>query len=72
MRLLVSVASAVEASAALEGGADLIDAKDPASGVLTAVSADVFREIHAAVAGARPVTAAAGNAADEETIESAT
>ena len=47
MRLLVSVANAAEASAALAGGADLIDAKDPATGALTPVTADVFREIHA-------------------------
>ena len=51
MRLLVSVSSAAEASAALAGGADVIDAKDPLAGALGAVSADVLREIHAIVAG---------------------
>ncbi len=71
MRLLVSVANAAEASAALAGGADLIDAKDPATGMLTPVAADVFGEIHASVAGARPVTAAIGNALDEGAIEEA-
>jgi (5-formylfuran-3-yl)methyl phosphate synthase len=70
MRLLVSVADATDASAALEGGADLIDAKDPTVGALTAVSDEAFRAIHAAVGGARPVTAALGNASDEESIES--
>jgi uncharacterized protein (UPF0264 family) len=69
MRLLVSVATAGEASAALAGGADLIDAKDPAGGALTPVSADVFRAIHEGVGGLRPVTAALGNAADEGAIE---
>jgi (5-formylfuran-3-yl)methyl phosphate synthase len=69
MRLLVSVASAAEASAALAGGADLIDAKNPLAGALGAVSAEVLREIHAAVSGARPVTAAIGDANDEATIE---
>jgi uncharacterized protein (UPF0264 family) len=64
LRLLVSVADAAEASAALAGGADVIDAKDPLTGALGAVSADVLREIHAAVAGARLVTAAIGDAAD--------
>ena len=65
MRLLVSVANAADASAALAGGADVIDAKDPLAGALGAVSADVLREIHAAVAGRRLVTAALGDAADE-------
>jgi (5-formylfuran-3-yl)methyl phosphate synthase len=69
MRLLVSVADAVEASAALAGGADVIDAKDPLTGALGAVSADVLRGIHATVAGARLVTAAIGDAADEAEVE---
>ncbi len=34
MKLLVSVADAVEAHAALLGGADIIDAKDPTRGAL--------------------------------------
>ena len=71
MRLLVSVASVAEASAALAGGADVIDAKDPAAGALGAVSPDVFRDIHARVFGERPVTAALGDAADEDDIERA-
>jgi uncharacterized protein (UPF0264 family) len=71
MRLLVSVASATEASAALAGGADIIDAKDPFAGALGAVHADVLRAIHVAVGGARPVTAALGDAAEERTIERA-
>src|SRR6185295_11263243 len=71
MRLLVSVASARDAQAALAGGADLIDAKDPASGALGAVSVNTLREIHAAVAGARPVTAALGDADEEDAIEQA-
>ena len=71
MRLLVSVASATEASAALAGGADIIDAKNPLAGALGAVSTTVLREIHRAVAGARPLTAALGDAADEAAIECA-
>jgi len=71
MRLLVSVASAAEASAALAGGADVIDAKDPRAGALGAVSTEVLREIHAAVASRRPVTAALGDAADDSEIERA-
>ena len=69
MRLLVSVASATEVSAALAGGADFVDAKDPRTGALGAVPAAVLREIHAAVGGVRPVTAAIGDAADEAAIE---
>src|SRR5437867_1010048 len=65
MLLLVSVASAAEAFAALEGGADIVDAKDPHAGALGAVSEDVLRKIHAAVGGARPVTAAIGDAKGE-------
>ena len=69
MQLLVSVTSAAEASAALEGGADLIDAKDPAAGALGAVSLEQFRRISAAIAGTRLVTAALGDAVDELSIE---
>jgi uncharacterized protein (UPF0264 family) len=71
MQLLVSVASAAEVSAALEGGADLIDAKNPATGSLGAVSVDDLSAIWRSVAGARPVTAALGDAADPDAIERA-
>jgi uncharacterized protein (UPF0264 family) len=69
MKLLVSVANAEEAAAARDGGADLIDAKDPWSGALGAVSLPTLSEIHAAVGGARPLTAALGDAEDEDAIE---
>jgi uncharacterized protein (UPF0264 family) len=71
VRLLVSVANAAEASAALAGGADFIDAKNPAAGPLGAVSPQMFREIEASVSGQRPVTAALGEAAGEDDIEQA-
>jgi uncharacterized protein (UPF0264 family) len=71
MRLLVSVRDAVEAAAARAGGADIIDAKDPASGALGAVDLATFRCIVAAVADARPVTAALGDAVDEVAIQRA-
>ena len=45
MHLLVSVRSAEEAASALAGGADVIDAKDPAAGTLGPVAAQVFREM---------------------------
>ena len=71
MQLLVSVATSTEARHAADGGADLIDAKDPLAGALGAVSVDTLRHIHAAVAGRRPLTAALGDAANEDSIEQA-
>lgn len=71
MHLLVSVATVDDALAAREGGADLIDAKNPHAGALGAVSGEALRAIHAAVAGARPVTAALGEAATEAAVEGA-
>jgi uncharacterized protein (UPF0264 family) len=69
MRLLVSVATEADAAAALAGGADVIDAKDPLAGALGAVSSATFRAIHACVGGVRPVSAALGDAVDEDAIE---
>jgi uncharacterized protein (UPF0264 family) len=69
VRLLVSASSAADASAALLGGADIIDAKDPLSGSLGAVAPGVFRDIAERVRGLRPVTAALGDALDEESLE---
>jgi uncharacterized protein (UPF0264 family) len=69
VQLLVSVANSIEARHAVAGGADLIDAKDPQTGALGAVSIDRLREIHAAVSGRRKVSAAIGDATDVETIE---
>src|SRR5438094_4298290 len=71
MHLLVSVANADEAAAALAGGADIIDAKDPAAGAMGAVPGGVFRKIHGVVGGARPVTAALGDAKDGIAIDRA-
>ncbi|HEY2898861.1 MAG TPA: (5-formylfuran-3-yl)methyl phosphate synthase [Gemmatimonadaceae bacterium] len=66
MRLLVSVRSKEEAHAALAGGADIIDAKEPSRGALGAVETGVLREIVRAVNGARPVSAALGDSGDSE------
>jgi (5-formylfuran-3-yl)methyl phosphate synthase len=63
-KLLVSVRSADEARAALAGGADLIDVKEPARGPLGAAEAEVIREVLAVVAGRVPVSAALGEFAD--------
>jgi uncharacterized protein (UPF0264 family) len=49
MQLLVSVRSPVEVEPALLGGADIIDAKEPARGSLGAVAPDVLAEIVARV-----------------------
>src|SRR5579883_2126939 len=60
-RLLVSVRSADEAAAALAGGADLIDVKEPAAGALGRASEATLRAIVATVGGARPVSATIGD-----------
>ncbi|HKB11735.1 MAG TPA: (5-formylfuran-3-yl)methyl phosphate synthase [Vicinamibacterales bacterium] len=69
MQLLVSVRSAIEAAAAVDGGADIVDAKDPDRGALGAVSLEVFSEIRAAIGDRRLLSAAIGDAADESAIE---
>lgn len=71
VQLLVSVRSPADASAALAGGADVIDAKEPAAGALGPVTEDVFQNIAAVVARARPLTAALGDAADPVAVEHA-
>ena len=71
MRLLVSVRGPVEARAALAGGADVIDAKDPARGALGAVSAERLAAIRRTVGAVRPVSAALGDARDEGTVAAA-
>src|SRR5213596_2359271 len=71
MRLLVSVADPSEARAALEGGADVIDAKQPRRGALGPVRPDVLAAIRQVVGAARPVIAALGDARDEAAIERA-
>jgi len=68
VRLLISVASEAEARAALEGGADIIDAKDPAHGPLGAVNTTTLREIVRAIDGRLPVSAALGDASDEKAV----
>lgn len=60
LRLLVSVRDAAEAAAALAGGADIIDVKEPARGALGRADVAVVRDIIACVAGRAPVTCAWG------------
>ena len=58
--LLVSVRSADEVAAALAGGADLIDVKEPAKGALGPAEAEVVAAVIDAVKGKVPVRAALG------------
>jgi (5-formylfuran-3-yl)methyl phosphate synthase len=62
--LLVSVRSAAEASLALEGGADVIDVKEPLRGPLGAADSSVIGEVIAEVNGRVPVSAAMGELAN--------
>jgi hypothetical protein len=62
--LLVSVRNAEEARAALAGGADWIDVKEPARGALGAAEPDVVCKVLAAVDGRCPVSAALGELVD--------
>jgi (5-formylfuran-3-yl)methyl phosphate synthase len=61
MLLLVSVRSAAEVGAALSGGADIVDAKDPSRGPLGAVQPWVMREIVARVPDHTTVSVALGD-----------
>jgi (5-formylfuran-3-yl)methyl phosphate synthase len=71
MRLLVSVRGPVEARAAVAGGADVIDAKDPDRGALGAVRPDRLAAIRRVVGAARPVSAALGDARDDAAVAAA-
>jgi uncharacterized protein (UPF0264 family) len=58
--LLVSVRSAAEAEAAVEGGADLIDVKEPSRGSLGRADDETIAAVIRAVAGRKPISAAMG------------
>jgi uncharacterized protein (UPF0264 family) len=60
MRLLVSVRSAAEVKPAVAGGADIIDAKDPALGSLGAVRSAELAAIARAVPPGLPLSVALG------------
>ena len=66
MRLLVSVRNATEAAAALAGGADIVDAKEPLNGALGPVTSSVLHAIAATVAGAAPLSVALGDAGTDD------
>lgn len=63
-KLLVSVRDVSEAEAALSGGADIIDVKEPLQGSLGLASPEVLREVIDLVDSRLPVTAALGELAD--------
>lgn len=60
-KLLISVTSAEEALLALEGGADIIDLKNPLQGALGALPVQVVREAVAMVDGRRITSATTGD-----------
>lgn len=59
--MLASVASVEEAALALEGGADLIDLKDPAAGALGALPMATIRAAVRLVSGRRRLSATVGD-----------
>jgi hypothetical protein len=71
MRLLVSVRSAAEVAAAVAGGADIIDAKEPSLGSLGAVTVATLRAIGNALPPALPLSVALGDPADAASLADA-
>lgn len=63
-QLLVSVRSAAEAQAALAGGADFIDIKEPRHGSLGRPEDRVVREVVSSLGVARPISMALGELRD--------
>ncbi len=59
-RLLVSVRDPAEAEAALAGGADLIDVKEPANGPLGRADPPIVDAVIRTVSGRAPISAACG------------
>lgn len=68
MELLVSVRSAAEVGAALAGGADIVDAKEPSRGTLGPVSPKVLTEIVAQVPSHVSVSVALGDQAISDEV----
>jgi uncharacterized protein (UPF0264 family) len=68
-RFLVSVRDAREAQLALDGGADIIDVKEPREGALGAVGLTETAVVARLVAGRRPVSATIGDCGLEEAAE---
>jgi uncharacterized protein (UPF0264 family) len=68
LRLLVSVRSEIEAARALEGGADIVDAKEPDRGSLGPVDGAVLREIKRVLPPGAPLSVALGDPADPDAV----
>ena len=66
-RLLVSVRDAAEARAAVSGGADIVDVKEPARGALGAADPAVWAAVLRVCEGRADVSVALGEAADVPT-----
>lgn len=58
--LLVSVRNAEEAAVAMEGGADVVDIKEPADGSLGRATAEIWNQVFPVVGGRLPVSVALG------------
>ncbi len=71
MRLLVSVRDAVEARAAIAGGAEIIDAKEPLRGSIGPVGAEALAAIRAAVPAELRLSAALGDVGTYDDISQA-
>lgn len=71
MRLLVSVQDAEEARAAVAGGAEIVDAKDPHAGALGQVSVGALVAIAEAVPAGVRLSAALGDVASLEEVAAA-
>jgi uncharacterized protein (UPF0264 family) len=71
MRLLVSVRSGEEVATALAGGADIIDAKEPARGSLGAVTEAALAAIAACTPPSVPLSVALGDCSDLDDLRSA-
>lgn len=68
MLLLVSVRDVRDARAAVRGGAEIVDAKDPRRGALGPVTPRALARIRAAVPPGIPVSAALGDATAEPVV----
>jgi (5-formylfuran-3-yl)methyl phosphate synthase len=71
MRLLVSVRSAAEVSAAVAGGADIVDAKEPSRGALGPVSPATLRAIAGRLPPGVPLSVALGDPTDAGSVAAA-
>ena len=63
MDLLISVTAAEEVAAAVRGGADIVDVKNPREGALGASFPHIIRRVRQGTPSHLPVSAALGDAA---------